>query len=582
MPRWLRHIVELIGLLFAWVTGRKYETLAKRMGRQGEEQPRPDVKRFIIVQIDGLAHDYLLQALSLGYVPTLQRFIAQGHRLQRWRCGLPSSTPAVQAGLMYGDNWDIPAFRWYEKDTRLAPHCKSPFFAARIKARIGAGRPGILTGGSSYTNLLDGDARLALFTLSSMGRHRFFEHLRGLGWAFLFALIPWRIIRILALVLWELVRDVLRTLGLWVRSGFRQRFTLVQPVLQVLTNVVFGEIQTFGVLLDIYRGIPAIYVNFYGYDEVAHHDGPLGGEALRALRRIDGYIRQIDRIRRTYWPETELYICSDHGMTPAIPLRRIDPKKPLGQFVAECVRTSVVWDESRGRAGWGNIEADISGDSFRWLMDEMGGIEAHLSGRSRRLAGALRTRLDKRLPSDGLPPEPEPDANYDFTRGADVVVRASGNLAHLYFNVSPERMDVSEIAILYPDLVDALNDHPGIGLVLGREGGRPVVVSSRGTAGLTPEWLPPNLPEPEQSCEDLARLLAFPHTGDLVLVGAWNTFGRIVTFEEQLATHGGIGGPQDYPFFLTPPHAPLDVTRVTSATQLYPYFMERYHGRMDG
>jgi hypothetical protein len=580
MPRWLRHIADLVGLLFAWVTGRRYETLARRMGRQEPATQLPDVSnRFIIVQIDGLAHDYLLQALSLGYLPTVQRFIGQGHRLQRWRCGVPSSTPAVQAGLMYGDNWDIPAFRWYEKDTRLAPHCKSPFFAARIKARIAAGRPGILTGGSSYTNLLDGDARLALFTLSSMGRQRFFEHMRGLGWAFLFALIPWRIIRIIGLVAWELGRDIARTIGLWVRGRFRQRLTLVQPVLQVLTNVVFGEIQTFGVLLDVYRGIPAVYVNFYGYDEVAHHDGPLGGEALRALHRIDGYIRQIDRIRRTYWPETDLYICSDHGMTPAIPFRRVDPKKPLGQLVAEYVRTSVVWDESRGRAGWGNIEADISGDSFRWLLDELDGIESHLSRRGQRLAGALRSRLDSRLPLRTLPGEP--DANYDFGRGADVVVRASGNLAHIYFNVSPDRMDVSEIAILYPDLVDRLNDHPGIGLVLGLEAGRPVVVSPRGTALLTPDRLLPGLPEPEQSCEDLARLLTFPHSGDLVLVGAWTTLGRIVTFEEQTATHGGIGGPQDYPFFLTPPHAPLDVTRVTSSTQLYPYFMARYHGRVD-
>ena len=130
-------------------------------------------------------------------MPTLQRLIAQGYRLQRWRCGLPSTTPAVQAGLMYGDNWDIPAFRWYEKETGFAPQCKSPAAVERIKTRVAAGRRGILAGGSSYTNMFDGDARLALFTISAMGRQRFFEHLRGLGWALLFALIPWRILRII-------------------------------------------------------------------------------------------------------------------------------------------------------------------------------------------------------------------------------------------------------------------------------------------------------------------------------------------------------------------------------------------------
>jgi len=565
MPRWLTEIAAFFALLFSWLTGRPYRgAMAAQDGA---------ARRFIIIQIDGLAHEYLLQALARGYVPTLQRFMAQGYRLQRWRCGLPSSTPAVQAGLMYGDNWDIPAFRWYEKDTGLAPHCKSPFFAERIKERASDGRIGILAGGSSYTNLLDGDARLALFTLSSMGRQRFFEHLRGLGWALLFALIPWRIVRIIALSVYELARDLVRTLALWVRSGLRHRLTLIQPVLQVLTNVVFGEIQTFGVLLDVFRGVARIYVNFYGYDEIAHVDGPLGSEALRALRRIDGYVRQIDHLRRRYAPQTELYICSDHGMTPAIPLRRIDPKKPLGQFVAECVRASVRWDEAGPRTGWGSTEADISGDEARWLQDELQGIEAHLTPRGQRLAHALRRRLDRRLP----PAPAETEDRYDFARGADVIVRASGNLAHIYFRVSDERMEVSELALLYPDLIDRLNDHPGIGLVLGLEAGRPVVVTPRGTASLTPDRLPHGLAEPEQSCADVARLLSYPHSGDLVLIGAWNTFGRIVTFEEQSATHGGIGGAQEYPFFLTPPEAPLDVSRVTNATQLYPYFIERFH-----
>jgi hypothetical protein len=52
----------------------------------------------------------------------------------------------------------------------------------------------------------------------------------------------------------------------------------------------------------------------------------------------------------------------------------------------------------------------------------------------------------------------------------------------------------------------------------------------------------------------------------------------VITFEDQTATHGGTFGPQDYPFFLTPPDAPLDLSRVTNAEQLYSYFMERYQG----
>ena len=154
----------------------------------------------------------------------------------------------------------------------------------------------------------------------------------------------------------------------------------------MLTNIVFGEVQTFGVLLDIFRGMPSVYVNFYGYDEVAHNDGPLGKEAVRALRRIDSYIGEIDRIRRIYRPETDLYILSDHGMSPALPIHKLNDKKSLGKLVSESLATTVAAEETLSWSRWGRPDADISGDSYRWVLDELDGIEAHLSPRGQRLA----------------------------------------------------------------------------------------------------------------------------------------------------------------------------------------------------
>ena len=170
----------------------------------------------------------------------------------------------------------------------------------------------------------------------------------------------------------------------------------------------------------------------------------------------------------------------------------------------------------------------------------------------------------------------EPD-EWDLTRTSDVVVRASGSMAHIYLNVTGSRMDISEIALLYPSLLDMLADHPGIGLVLGVEDGRPVLVNSHGAMALTPESLPAGLEEPEHDAADLIRLLQFPHTGDLVVFGAWDAHG-VVAFEDHVACHGGIAGQQSYPFLLTPPDVPLDASRITSARQLYPFFMSRYHG----
>ena len=588
MSWWLRRIVDFLNWAAARVFGRKYDLLARQVGRDPAGSPSPGSPntpqetarragggaqpRFIAIQVDGLAHEHLLQVMAHGHLPNLQRLLAQGYRLQRWRCGLPSSTPSVQAGIMYGNNWDIPAFRWYEKDSGFAPMCRIPAHASRIQPRIANGRRGILTGGCSYMNMWDGDARLALFTVSAMGQQRFFEHLRGLGWMLLFVLIPWRLLRIVALTSWELLRDWGSMLVRWVRSGFRSRVEFGRSVLETLSNVVLGEIQTFGVLLDIYRGMPAIYANFYGYDEVAHDDGPLGREALRALRRIDRRIREIDRIRQMYRPDTDLYVLSDHGMTPAVPFQAIAGQS-LGRFVAHYVSASVISDESEA-AGAHHVGTNSGPEGQLWLLDELDGIEGHLSPRGKRLVHALRRRILERTP-------PSPDLGWDLARGSDVVVRSSGGLAHIYFNVTPERMDVSEVAILYPDLIDALNDHPAIGLVLGLEDGRPVAIMARGTAVLGVERLPPGLPDPVQAVADIVRLLRFPHSGDLVLLGAWNVPGKVVTFEDQAATHGGIGGPQDYPFFITPPAADFDLAAVTNAEQVYPLFASRYLNRTE-
>jgi hypothetical protein len=331
----------------------------------------------------------------------------------------------------------------------------------------------------------------------------------------------------------------------------------------VVSNSILGEIQTFGVMLDVYRGMPAIYANFYGYDEVAHDSGPLGREALSALRRIDGQIRKIERVRRNYWPDMDLYILSDHGLSESVPFRERSGQS-LEEFVADHVQATVAPQE-------GDVPDADAGDPAGFLLDELAGIEAHLSPRGQRMTQRLRRVIG----GDDLA---APDESGDLGNSSDVIVRCSGNLAHLYFNVTRERMEVSEIAILYPELLRGLSQHPDIGLVLGVQDGRAVQISTRGAAGLSHAQLPAGLSHPEHTAAELQRLLRFPSSGDLVLLGAWDAQGRVVTFESQAATHGGVGGPQDEPFFLSQVGSTLNLSEVGNARELYPYFMDRYHG----
>ena len=72
----------------------------------------------LVIQLDGAGADVLRLALRRGPMPTLTRLLEQTHRLVEWTAGVPAQTSSSQAAILYGDDFDIPAFRWYEKEHR--------------------------------------------------------------------------------------------------------------------------------------------------------------------------------------------------------------------------------------------------------------------------------------------------------------------------------------------------------------------------------------------------------------------------------------------------------------------------------
>ncbi|HWO05549.1 MAG TPA: hypothetical protein VNQ54_12190, partial [Methylomirabilota bacterium] len=73
-------------------------------------------RRFLIVQIDGLSRTLLDRALAGGSLRGLRGLLASGRLACRdLSVGLPSSTPAFQAAIMYGGRPDIPGFHFYDK-----------------------------------------------------------------------------------------------------------------------------------------------------------------------------------------------------------------------------------------------------------------------------------------------------------------------------------------------------------------------------------------------------------------------------------------------------------------------------------
>jgi len=597
MPTWFtRRILDLAAKLTDIYYRLKYGAMARRLGRSTVSTD--DRRGFIILQIDGLSHSHFKQGLDDGAMPYVNRQLTSGQLVVApWRCGVPSSTPAVQAGMMFGNRFDIPGFRWYEKDrgTMMTPQRLDQISA--VRDRISEGKRGILSGGSCYVSMFDGDAELALFTLSTLRRQRFFESLRGVGLLVLFLLSPFRVLRVLGLAVADYAsRLVRRLLGLArslskrlkdavypyahlrrlserreERPGVLNPLDIVSPLLYAATDALFTEVQTFGVMLDIYRRVPAIYANYNRYDEVAHELGPDHPAAFRVLRGIDRRIHQIDRMRAHYRKrEYDLYLMSDHGNTPAVPFSWQNGST-LGQHLIAAIGEGLSLDEHAER------HTHVS-DRARYLREELRALEESASPRFRDLVTAARRYVDRSVGETA-------SLDYDLERQEDVVVSASGSLAHIYFNISQRPLDMIELLLLYPHLLDHVTTTRGIGAVIGRAGERTLVLGrERGTLEIGSTVNLVERPNPlapfgdvSYATEQIHRLAHFPHAGDLIVLGEAQEDGKVVTFESQAATHGGLGGPQTRPFIVWPTERILKPETLRDAEDLYPYFM-RYHG----
>src|SRR5688572_7852643 len=173
------------GPLLRWYYALKYRAFRR-------ERRRHDGRRgLVMLQIDALAYADLRRAMELGYCPTISRLVSEdGHTLRRWFCGLPSATPYCQAGIFHGQNDGIPAFRFYDKVAHRVITCNAPHGVQYIRDRIRT--PGALAGGSSYVNLLDGDAQTVAFTVATRERMSVYRRLGGSRMGLLILLHPIR------------------------------------------------------------------------------------------------------------------------------------------------------------------------------------------------------------------------------------------------------------------------------------------------------------------------------------------------------------------------------------------------------
>ena len=530
-----------------------------------------------MLQIDALAYSDLRRALELGLCPTIARLMREGFVLRRWFCGLPSATPYCQAGMFHGENGGIPAFRFYDKSARKVITCNAPHGVQYIRDRIHS--PGALAGGSSYVNLLDGDAQTVAFTVATREKISVYRRLGGTRMGLLILLHPIRMARMALqgafewlLEEWERARGEI--------AGRVTHSEGIFPFIRILSNVVIRELQTMAILLDVYLGVPVIYSTFMQYDELAHHFGPSSKQALVDLRRTDARIAEIWRMAQLAGGRGyDLVILSDHGMTPALSYR-VKYGESLGTTVQRILDEAPRADKPAPRA----LASFAVDTEYSDIGPEVVEAVAQLTPASfgarkgiRRFRDWLRSRYGLR---EIIFPE-----KYRVDRTNDVVVTYSSCLALVYFAATERRLTLEQILAdgRWATLYERLISHPGIGLVATVSAGGVTLASKHGRARLSDgevEIISGDNPLEVFGTEPyvlraVESLVTQPNAGDCVLFGAYDGYD-IISFDDQVGAHGSAGGDQVYPFIISPEKLGLGGEALEDARDIHRTVLARY------
>jgi uncharacterized membrane protein YvlD (DUF360 family) len=513
-----------------------YRGIVKRQMRKAGATSS-EIPGVVFLEIDGLGHDVLKRALSDGNAPNLARWIEHGtHRLVKWETDWSSQTGAAQTGLLLGSNEDIPAFRWWDKAQGRAVASSAPKDVVAIESRLSTGKGLLYADGASRSNMYSGDAThssLTIATLRQEGRH---QERRGAGYLAYFS-NPFAFVRTAVLMVGDIIKELWnaaeqRRLDVWPR-GHRG---VVYSLLRAFMVVVQRDLAMSAVIGDIYAGRPVVYATFSGYDEVAHHSGIERPDALAVLRNLDQTFDRITRATADAPRPYHIVVLSDHGQSQgATFFQRYGTT--LEEVVAEAAASEVVGLEA-GDEGLMHLNVTVTAAA------QSGGV-----------TGALAKPFAKGEHEDAIPAQEEDVSSADGL--PEVVTLASGNLGLVSFPRIPHRVMLEELEAQYPQLLPTLREHPGVAFVLvhSTEHG-PVVFGRNGThyldAGRVEGEDPLALFGPN-AAKKAKRTDGFPHVADLMVNSTyWPDLEEVAAFEELVGSHGGMGGPQQFPFLLLP------------------------------
>ena len=638
----------LIGLISSFVSlvlniddDRSYYQNVLEKEMTGIYNEAIDKEGFIFLEIDGLSYNTLQKALDRGDMPTLSKWLEDGsHKLTRWETDLSSQTSASQAGILHGNNSNIPAFRWVEKDDGNKIISSNGMENSEIiEKRISNGNGLLRNKGASRSNLFSGDAEDHILTFSRLTES---SGIKTTSWYYIYSR-PYVITRILILF----IADIFMEMG----SRIRQLFVNIQPrlkwrgfayyVARAGTNVAMREATTYTIIGDIFAGqYNAIYATYMGYDEIAHHSGVEDYDAFYALRQIDKQFKRLEKAIEKSPRDYKLIILSDHGQSNGFTFKQMYDIS-LNDLVSELLPENIsihgilhsnddffrkkysikpyfdervdriddridnTIDNAKERIGNTKERIDTRVDNAKERIDTS--IDLHpleslsnIKDKTKISEYVEKLRTDNRF-FGGEESFTEKlnnistdlDLNIKLSNKttvseetAQTMVLASGNLGLIYFTDWSNRMSYEQIEDAFPGLLNQLAHHDGIGFVMvnSRIYGS-IVLSGDNVFYLEKEeYYGDHFLDKygDNIVKKLKRTDKFEHVPDILVNSDYDVdANEVYAFEELIGSHGGAGGDQQYPFILYPSKWNLD-EEIFGAENVYKFFKSEMEKSWNG
>ncbi|WP_292888562.1 phage holin family protein [Methanobrevibacter sp. UBA212] len=504
---------------------------AKRK-RKGEVKNYPGL---IIIEIDGLSYDVLKEAIDKGLMPKIKSMIDDGtHTLRKWETDLSSQTGASQAGILHGNNADITAFRWIEKqNNNQMMQCSGVSKVKTLEERISDGNGLLVDNGASRSNLFSGDTDNVIFTFSKILNLR---KLYNRAWFSVFS-NPSNFARIVLLFIAEMILEIISQIKhrvLNIRPRIKRGIAYI--IVRAVTNVFLREINTSTLVGDMLVGdIDVAYSTYLGYDEIAHHSGVRDEDSWFALKGMDKQIRRLVTATKYTPRDYQFVIQSDHGQTNGATF-----KQRYGESFEDFVKSLLPKDMK--------------------MFAKMSSNEDHYA----------ESFIPLTKNNDDLIDEKEMKDMGD----SEVIVLASGNLAMIYLTQWNYRLTYEEINAFLPNLIPGIinNEYIGFIVVKSSEHGN-LAIGKNGTYYLDTDRIEGENPLEgfgKNIAGHIKRNVSFKYTPDILVNSFYDAEkDEVCAFEELVGSHGGAGGSQSEPFILYPSDWDIGMEEIIGAENIY-------------